>query len=319
MRRVGPVNFIRHMDTFTPAKYRDVLEKSLYMRERLRSFDRDMHEELSRLGGANVMPSIGFWFSGLSAMDRFVTMPGWTAAYELGLKQNNNDEAAAVDFADRVIRQTQGSGRVVDLAKIAGGVGTAGEFKRIITMFYNFFNAQLGQIRRGMAISGKQWTDGQQIRAAGNLVLDVMAVIIIPATLEAIARQNCGDDPEAEDYLYCAARSSTMFTASFFPIFRDVLPYVWRQFDPDFVGGFGVRLSPVESALETMARTPKAVADVATGEQTETDYKTLVHGAGYAIGLPGFQAWRIIDGYKALSEGETDNPGVLLTGPERKQ
>ncbi len=319
MRRVGAVNFIRHMDAFTPAKYREVLEKSPYMRERLRSFDRDMHEELSRLGGANVMPSIGFWFSGLSAMDRFVTMPGWTAAYELGLKQNNNDEAAAVAFADRVIRQTQGSGRVVDLAKIAGGVGTAGEFKRIITMFYNFFNAQLGQIRRGTAVSGKQWTDGEHIRAVGNLTLDVLAVIVIPATLEAIARQNCGDDPEAEDYLYCAARSSTMFTASFFPIFRDVLPYVWRQFDPDFVGGFGVRLSPVESALETMARTPKAVADIATGEQTETDYKTLVRGAGYAIGLPGFQAWRTIDGYRALSEGETDNPGVLLTGPEKRQ
>lgn len=319
VRRVGAVNYIRHLNGLTPAKYRWILEKSLYMRERLLSFDRDMHEELSRLSGAtHLVPSIGFWFKGLSVMDRTVTMPGWLAAYERGMKENNNDEAAAVEFADRVIRQTQGSGRVVDLAKIAGGVGPAGEFKRIITMFYNFFNAQLGQIVRGRAIAGKQWSEGQRIKAAANLTLDVLAVIVIPATLEALARGNCGEE-DGEDYLYCAARSSTLFTASFFPILRDVLPYTWRQFDPDFVGGFGVRLSPVENALETMARLPKATSDIARDEETETDEKTVVRGLGYLLGLPGFQAWRTLDGYRALQEGETDNPAVLLTGPPREQ
>lgn len=321
IRRVGAARFIAAAGKLTgpgaSERYHTILEKSDYMRQRLSSFDRDMNEELSRLNPSSMMPSMQFWFAGLSVMDRAITMPTWLAAYEQGLADNKNDDAAAVGFADRVIRQTQGSGRAVDLAKIAGGVGPAGEFKRILTMFYNFFGAQLGSIRRGAAVASGEFAAGNRAKAAGIITLDLLAIIVIPATLEAIARGNCGDDPDADDYLYCAARSSVLFAGGFFPILRDVLPYTWRQFDPDFTGGFGARLSPVENALETMARMPKAIMDTASGEATEADDKTLVRGFGYLFGLPGFQTWRTLDGYRALSEGETDNPAVLLTGPPK--
>lgn len=321
IRRVGGARFMAAAGKLTgpgaAERYNAILEKSAHMRQRLSSFDRDMNEELSRLNPSSLMPSMQFWFAGLSVMDRAITMPTWLAAYEQGIAKFKNDESAAVDYADRVIRQTQGSGRAVDLAKIAGGVGPAGEFKRILTMFYNFFGAQLGSIRRGGAIASSEYKAGNRANAASILTLDVLAIIVIPATLEAIARGNCGDEPDAADYLYCAARSSILFTGGFFPILRDVLPYTWRQFDPDFQGGFGARLSPVENALETMARMPKSSVDAATGEATEGDEKTLVRGFGYLFGLPGFQAWRTLDGYRALSEGETDNPAVLLTGPPK--
>lgn len=325
VRRVGPGRFIRALGGFlspnAAERYAWVLDKSPYMRERLAGFDRDMNEELSRLSvGGGLMPSLSFWFAGLSVMDRAITMPTWVAAYEQGMEKCNNDEAAAALFADRTIRQTQGAGRVVDLAKIAGGVGPAGEFKRIITMFYNFFNAQLGSIRRSGAIGSSEWDAGNRFKAAAIIALDVLAIIVLPSFLEALARGQCGgDDEDASDYLYCAARSSAIFTAGFFPILRDVLPYTWRQFDPEYQGGFGVRLSPVENALQTMASVPKSSVDDFTGDSTEYDYKTLVHGAGYLFGLPGFQTWRTLDAYRAYVDGESDDLTDFLTGPPREK
>lgn len=317
--RVGPHRYLRALQKLanlpqSKRYYKEVLEKSTYMKERIDSYERDMSAEVNRFTGkGGIMPDLGTWFIGLSIMDRMVTIPGWMAAYEKGLADNNNDEDLAIAFADRTVRQTQGSGRVTDLAKVAGGTGTAGEFKRIFTMFYSFFSAQLGMMVRSQRISSREFSEGQRVKAAMRLTLDTLAVIVIPATLEALARGQCDD----ENMAYCATRSSAMFTTSFFPILRDVLPYTWSQFDPD-MPSYGVRLSPVTSAFEGIARTPASAYDIMKGDANETDYKNLVRGTGYLFGLPGMQAWRTIDGYQALSDGETDNPGVLLTGPPRE-
>ncbi len=210
----------------------------------------------------------------------------------------------------------QGAGRIIDLPEIAGGLGPAGEFKRILTMFYNFFSAQLGMVVRAKRIAGVEWSEGQRVQATLRLATAVLSVIVIPATLEAIARGQCDEAEDVGDWVYCSGRASAMFTGNFIPVVRDMIPAMWKQFDPE-VMNFGVRISPIESGLDTVARIPKAAIDTATGEADENDAKTLVRGTGYLFGLPGYQAWRTIDGYQALAEGDTDNPAVLLTGPER--
>jgi len=323
MRRVGGANFMRALGSFmTPnghQQYKWVLGKSKYMSERLASFDRDMNEELRRLSlsGVNLMPSLSFWFAGLSVMDRMITMPTWVAAYQDGMKKHGNDEQAAVLYADRIIRQTQGAGRAVDLANIAGGTGTAGEFKRIFTMVYNFFNAQLGGIRRGAAEASYFRDQGKRAKAAMMLTMDAAFIVVLPAVLEALARGHCGEDPDAEDYLYCAFRSSALFAGAFFPLFRDILPYTWKTFDSDYVGGFSVKMSPIEGGLEYIGRSPKAVANMITGDADDSDYKDLIRGLGWTFGLPSSQIWRTIDGYRAYADGDTDNPMSILTGRPR--
>lgn len=321
IRRVGGYRFLRAMGqligertTLSKARYDWILAKSKYMKERTQNFDRDLNAELSRLNPSSIMPGMDFWFAGLSTMDRMIAMPTWMAAYEKGMEVNANDEKAAVDYADRVVRQTAGGGRAIDLAKVAGGVGIGGELRKAVTMYMNFFLAQMGMLRRGGALAGREWSAGKYATAAGLVTLDVLLVVVLPAALEAIARGNCGDDPDAEDYLYCAARSSALFVGNFFPIFRDLLPFVWKQFDPD-VQNFGVRFTPLESAVETMGRLPKATIDILSGDAEQKDFRDLIRGTGYAFGLPGFQAWRTVDGARALMEGETNNPAVIFTGP----
>lgn len=320
IRQVGAGRFSKALSKLVSPRGREMYEwimvKSPYMRERIRGYDRDLSMEANRfLGKGNIGPSMSTWLIGLSMMDRAVTLPTWLAAYEKGMEKFKNNEDSAVQFADRTIRQTQGSGRVIDLPKIAGGTGPAGEFKRIITMYYNFFSAQLGQMVVSQRISGREWTEGKRAQAAKRMALTTLAVVVIPATLEAIARGQCeGDEPE--DVFYCMGKSSALFMGQFFPIFRDMVPTIWKQFDPE-TQAFGVRISPVESAMETVAKTPKALVDVTTGDFTESDISTLLKGAGYLAPGPGFQANRTLRGYQAFMDGETDNPMVILTGPPR--
>jgi len=322
IRQVGAGRFLKAMSKLTSLKGRklyDWVMEDEYMRERIRGYDRDLSTEANRfLGKGNIGPSMSTWLIGLGMMDRAVTVPAYVAAFEKGMGIYNNDSKAARQFAGRVIRQTQGSGRTVDLAKISGGAGAAGEFKRIITMYYNFFSAQLGQMVVSQRISSKEWSEGRRIKAAQRMTLTTLGVITIPATLEAIARGQCGDslDEIFENLPTCAARSSLLFAGQLFPVFRDIFPTMLKQFDPE-TQAFSVRLSPVEAAMETVAKLPKATIDVATGDFTEGDVSNLIKGVGYLAPGPGFQANRTLDGYMALMNGETDNPMVILTGAPR--
>lgn len=318
IKEVGVLRFVRGVQVFTSRdaakNYQFVLESSGYMRERLSSFDRELNQELQKIVKARLLPSMSFWFAGLSAMDRLVTMPTWMAAFAKEMDASN-DHDAAVAAADKAVRKTQGSGRAADLAAIAGGRGVGGEFKRVLTMYYSFFSAQLGALRVDAAKASRQWDDQQRALAAIKLTSSIFLIVFLPSYLEALARGKCaeGDDGET-DHFGCMLRSGSRFTASFFPVFRDVLPYAWRQFDPDMEGGYSVRISPVESALESIAKTPPAVAHWINGEGSETDLKNITHGIGFLFGLPGYQAFRTLDGYNALMNEETDDPSVLLTG-----
>lgn len=318
IRQVGAGRFIKALSKLTSPRGRELYDwvmEDPYMRERIRGYDRDLSTEANRfMGKGNIGPTMTTWLIGLGMMDRAVTLPTYVAAFEKGMKKFNNDSKLARQYAGRVIRQTQGSGRTVDIAKISGGTGPAGEFKRIITMYYNFFSAQLGQMVVSGRISSREWSEGKRIKAAQRMTLTTLAVIVIPATLEALARGECGEEPE--EIFACVARSSALFAGQLFPIFRDLFPTMWKQFDPE-AKAFGVRLSPVEAAMETVAKLPKATVDVATGDFTEGDVRNVIRGVGYLAPGPGFQATRTLEGYIALMEGETDNPMVLLTGPPR--
>ena len=295
--------------------YNWVLEKSQYMRNRLASIDRDLNESVSTIASkGSFMPKMTMMFAPLGMMDRIVTMPGWIAGYELGLEKYDGDETAAVEFADRVVRGSQGAGRPWDLAQITSDDSAlGGKFAKNFTMFYNFFSAQLGTMRVQSNIAGRQISDGDIARAAMTVAHSILYVIVIPSTLEALARGQCGDDPDAADYGYCAVRSSALFTGAFFPIIRSMVPAIIHDFDSDTMS-FGVQLSPIESSLKTISSMPGAAFDIATGEPTKADWRNLLKGTGYITGLPSAQAWRSIDAYIQLMDGDSDDWTDLLTG-----
>lgn len=318
MGRVGPGRYLRAVSRFAGSdmkkRYEWALEKSPYLKQRIDGFDRDLNTEINRFTGReSIMPDMATWFTLLSVMDRMVTVPGWIAAYEKGMADSNNNEELAVQYADRVIRQTQGSGRPIDIPSIAGGVGPGGEFKKAITIYYNFFSAQLGGMVRSQRLAADDWGKGRRTKAAMGLTVSTMSIIVIPAILEAIARGKCGEDPDAADYATCGFRESVFFASGMFPLLRDLVPYTWGTIDPE-VPAYGVRLSPIESSMESIGKLPKSVVDSIMGEGDAVDVRNIARGTGALFGLPGFQTGRTIDGYQMFMDGETDNPMVMLTG-----
>ncbi|HJQ60137.1 MAG TPA: hypothetical protein VJ890_24745, partial [Vineibacter sp.] len=59
----------------------------------------------------------------------------------------------------------------------------------------------------------------------------------------------------------------------------------------------------------------KAIQQVNQGELDESLWKALNALAGVVLKYPSTQVQRTVDGWVALMEGRTVNPGVLLVGP----
>ncbi|MDR0827355.1 MAG: hypothetical protein LBN33_05695 [Desulfovibrio sp.] len=77
-----------------------------------------------------------------------VDLPTWWGAYSKGLKEFAGSEEQAARYADSMVRMSQSSGSTKDLARVQRG----GDFLRLTTMFYSYFNTlyNLGTRRVGM-------------------------------------------------------------------------------------------------------------------------------------------------------------------------
>ena len=125
--------------------------------------------------------------------------------------------------------------------------------------------------------------------------------------------------PDEEQPVKSAVRETALYGAGFFPIFRDVAIAAWNYADPD-TQFFGYRASPAAGALEAIAKLPGAAIDIATGEGTKGDVKTMVMGGGYATGLPSLQLWRTFNHLDNVYSGDSDfNPWYLVMGEPFKR
>lgn len=314
-----PINrLVREVTHFAnPAEtgkvWKEVMGKSEYMRNRSHDFDRDIHQAVQQITvKRKLMPDMATAMSLISLMDRAVAVPVWKSAYHEAINGRVKDiqvgdENAAIRYADHIVRQTQGSGRTVDLATIQ----TGGEAWKLMTMFYSYFNAQLGVIARSAHLNYEQGGG----MAAAKFAADFAFVVLLPAIVSAILYGRVGTEHPVKD----VTRETLLYNAGFFPIFRDVAVAAWNYADPDAYH-FGYRMSPVGSALDAMAQTPSAIINVAEGEPKPADARRIVMGVAYATGLPGAQVWRSYQHLEHVYDGEKDfNPWYLFMGEPPKE
>lgn len=317
--RVGSVNLARQVATFYSPKMRErwdfVMTRSEYMRNRNQDFERDLAEAVKKFSvKGKLTPEFSSYFVLIAWMDRGVSVPVWLAAYQEAMQDGNNDETAAIQHADHVVRSTQGSGRSVDLSRIQSGTGGYGQFKRLFTMFYSYFNAQLGALTRSGIINARAAREGDP-KAIAKLFADFTAIVLMPAITGAMLYGRC--DGEEESYVKCFGREVALYTAGFFPVVRDFVAGLWAQIDDD-APYYGYQISPVQSAFEGVVRAGGSAADVAAGEGDKTDAKNLTLGTSYLFGLPGYQVWRTADHLESVYSGDSDlNPWYALMGEPR--
>lgn len=280
-----------------------VFERSEAMKNRQRNFDRDVRDYARRLEREGKMDGVResfFWMTGM--LDMSVSVPTWLGAYRKAMEGHvpnaaKGDEAAAIDYADQAVRESQSSGAVKDLARIQRG----NEAFRAFTMFYSYFSALFNLLRRR-----------RQDLQLGNINLPQfaasMAVLwIAPAVLgELVAMRGPDDD---EDWAKWAAQQSILYPFQTMIGVRDVANAALTPF------GFGA--SPAYDGLEQTARALQVPYKALTGEEVKrSDVKSIVLATSYWGHLPGRQTWITGEYLFDLMDGKEnpENPGELLDG-----
>ncbi len=217
-----------------------VFDNSEMMKNRAQTFDRDIKDVTKKLIKENKYDQIqDFWFKLTGLADLGVTIPTWIQSYNLhidrqiksGKTMETIDKEMAVRFADQVIRETQGSGDVANMAHVQRG----SEFRKILTMFYSYFSVFANQLME----SGERAINRREY---GQLFAFAAYWWFLPAVAsELLSGRGPGDDDD--DTVKWLASTILRYPLSGFVVLRDVVNALGGRF-----GGY--ELSPVGDAFQ---------------------------------------------------------------------
>lgn len=248
-KEIGLLNTVRAITEFMGYPLSDryvsnrkfVMERSIFLRERIHTLDHDLHEGLSIGGkGMTFFPNsdIGrrisetkhmtkevrdtisrYGYVFITETDLMLSMPLWKFAYEQkvaellpkGLDQEYI-EAEAISAADRQVRRVFGSGDTKDSVELQRKKNS---LVVLFTPFYTYANTVLNALVEG----GYAAVDKQDYMKLFNHIL---FWVVLQNMSEALLRSTwSGDDDDAESLL--KKMLSSVVTGSFvgFPILRD--------------------------------------------------------------------------------------------------
>lgn len=230
-----------------------------------------------------------------------VDLPTWLAAYDKGMKDFHADEAKAIDYADHMVRLTQGAGETHNLSQIQRG----SEYGKLFTMFYTYFSQLYALLSLRTYDVSKSHDMASAMRAANSFLM----LIVIPAVVTELAVRRGPEDDE--EYWKWAAKLIAMYPFQSVIGVRDVARFV--------DGKYGYSASPAQDAPESVYNLLRQVADIAADPE-KFDLKKLgkltLRTYGYAKGLPLKQpeisAFNVID-YLDGTSGDFEALDLLFT------
>jgi hypothetical protein len=299
-----------------------VLERSEFMRQRRGELDRDMREGV-RLGtseGAGWYDRLrAAGFEGVGFVDMYmVAGPTWIGAFDKALSEGA-DEELAVRLADKAVRETQGSGRPIDLAPVQGG----SEVSKLFTFAYGWANVQHQRLRhqavglaRGRMSRREAFRQSMWILLAGPLAASVLSLDF----------PEVGDDEEPWE-AWTQWALGKIIANPFQGIIgvREIASGMERRASGKFAG------EPLQGFLPRMVSAPTTLINdavrLATGEEVSGKWpKHLIEAVGYPIGFPGTaQAARTTQYIVEVNEGEQEPDSFwefahgIIRGPQDSQ
>ncbi len=272
--------------------YKFISERSEFMSSRLGNYDRDIRDSLKNLNVAGVKQGplsvvdaytsgvTDSWFSMVGYMDLAVSMPTWLGAYQKAMDGDvenieKGSELDAIDYADGVVRKSQGAGAAKDLALVQRG----NEAFKLFTMFYSYFSVLFNQFQ--------QTTN--QVKLDKNIpkFIGSMAMLwFLPPVLEGLMLgRTPDDDADEEEWIKWFAQKEITYPFQSIVLARDIV---------NGMDQFGYSPSAAFDAFESMARTAKTGVAIATGDKEDIgrkDIKSVFMTTGYLTGLPSRQIW----------------------------
>jgi hypothetical protein len=288
-----------------PATVRWIGEQSTMMRDRIASSSRDMRDVVNGMDPRKeLQQNVKKWVMMPSAFtDYLVASATWLAGYNKSMAGEAegaaNDHEAAVQYADSVVRQTQGAGYEKDLVKMQRG----NAFMKLLTTFLGYFvniaNMNMDQmqgLRRGRI---------NPMRFA----LNMLWINLIPAVLGNMIVQGGppeDDDRDAWDWVKWAAWGNVQWMASGFVGVRDIT---------NAVGGW----APTDAYHSVLDAVSDVANSVSSGKWGRTATKQTLSLAGTIFSLPTGQIWKTGDGITRLLDGEDLSLYEALVAPPPKR
>jgi len=118
--------------------WREAFAKSKELGPLLKEYDRDMaaisRAYSEKIGNRALEGAYNLAFTPISVMQSVANVAAWRGAYSQAT-QEGMSESDAINFADKVVRQTQGGAAMKDLS----GMQRGGEGAKFFTMFYSYY------------------------------------------------------------------------------------------------------------------------------------------------------------------------------------
>lgn len=274
-------------------------EMSGEMRHRLGNADREQAEALRNTAEGTSVYSLAQRASlkAIGGMQFYVVdMPTWIGAFNQGLSRDMSERQAS-DYADSIVRTSQGSGHLKDQAGLQRTKGLT----QWLTMFSTYITLLYGLVGEsiGSAVANPKRIPAQVSKLA--------FLLLMPAVAEAVLRQDFPDDDDDAALAKWALKSLVYGIKS--------TPVVGQLIASEIEGFRGSSISPVESLTQKVSQGAKAAAEIVAEQDVELKNARKVFDAvGMAAGLPG--TTQIVRMLKAI-EQESDNPYDYFVTPKK--
>jgi hypothetical protein len=310
MRRVGTGYVLRAASKwmFDAESMQNTIEmvysRSAFMRSRSAELNQIISEDRARLGKRRQAWQEMRWLI-IEKTQLAVDMPTWLGAYEKAIDEGAADDRA-VDLADQAVRDAQGSGQAVDLARIQRDPNP---WKKLFTTFYFFDSTRLQQTTeavqefRGSKRDAAAWA---KVSSDMTLLYAVPAALAVAITM-AIAGDKGSDDPD--EWIKEFAKENATYLLGLAPLLRE---------GGGIVHGFRNYEGP--PGLRLFSDAAKIANDLAN-ENVEGASQNAVSAAGSVFGLPAAQINRTWRGLSAIRRGKVRGARYLtapLFGPPRR-
>ena len=306
MPEVGYVNSMKALnevihDPFT--MLRAIKEASPEMAYRAKTWNRDFVEmmaEFSPVSKQNRMQRIGFTM--IHKVDEVTSSIVWRAGYRKGLQVFDGNADQAVNFANKMVRETQPASAPKDLPAVM----RSGEGWRAVTMFFSYWSVYYGQ--QATAISKGLAGYMTPMQCAGTLAW----LAIAPAIAQQVAKYGwnalTGREQE-EEHAKELAKGVAMNVIGGTPGVRDLGSAIVRDYQ--------YQISPLMMGFEETVDVSEAIKKIFDDDQELNQYdgESITKLISYFRLMPSKQMITAVNGAVRLYESETEDWSELIDRP----
>ena len=293
----GMSKWLRNDTSFESA--RDwIYANSTYMKNRHTTLMREVNDISNRLQGETDFSPYAFML--ISKAQMLADTPTWLGAYEKAMEEGVTEERA-FRLADQAVKDSQGGGELVDLARIQRG----NPWMKLFTVFYHYSSMLLNR-NIGAVTTLQQNFKGAPVHAVAEFAVDMALLNLIPgiAVMVGLDMLKGGRYDDWQEFL---KRLFANLTGNFLNQF-----IIARELQSAF-SGYDYQGTAGERGIAVVSKLIKGLT------QGKFDWHAANETAGMMLhGYPSTEIQRLIDGTQALQSGDSNNPLILLTGPPPK-